>query len=193
MAMALRRRIEAILPERTIFVLLGLKDQFSIDGDLNRVSHDDASSLARELPNEPEILSIDRRRRFDAAANASSMVERGRDGNGEGYRFGHSMHRQIARHRIRRGARSTHACRNERDRGVLGNIEKVRAFEVRITLFDAGGNRVDVNGCIDFGIGRRRFIQQDGSRWLRKHAPHFAEDVLANEFGRRVFRVELPL
>lgn len=121
------------------------------------------------------------------------MVERGRDRDRQGHRLGHAMHGQVARHRIRRGARPAHACRDEGDRGVLGHIEEVRTLEVRVTLLHARRDRAHINDRTDFGIGWGGFIQADGPGRFREHAAHLTEHMLANELRRGVFRIQLPL
>src|SRR5678815_1285771 len=121
------------------------------------------------------------------------MVERGRGCDRESHRLGHAMHGQVARYRVRGGARLTKAARDEGDDGVLGCVEEVWTLEVRVTLFYARGDRAHLEGRVDLGIGEGGVIQDDGSGRLLEHAAHVGEHVLTNELRRGVFRVKLPL
>ena len=61
-----------------------------------------------------------------AAAHSSCVIERRRGRHRERHRPRDAVHGQVARHRIRGGARPAEARRDEGDRRVPGRVEEVR-------------------------------------------------------------------
>jgi len=109
-----------------------------LDVERNRyfLAYQDATGFKRRIPVEPEIFSIDLRRRRKANARVAPRIFRGRRWpfHIEHNRTRLAMNRQIACHRVPIIATALDAGRFESKRRELFDIEEVGALQVRVTL-----------------------------------------------------------
>ena len=76
---------------------------------------------------------------------------------------------------------------------MVRRVEKVVGLEVLVALDDPGGERVDVNGRVDPGLGHVLAVELDGAGDRAEVAADIRDAQVAHgELGAGVGRIDLP-